>query len=105
MEFLNIKNKLFFKELDFILKKKSHNSATKVDNEVNKIIQQVKSHGDKLIPHLSEEASYEEKIREISINQSKKGKNKETLKNKDKIKRSKSKKKIKTLWVRRKKKS
>ena len=49
MEFLNIKNKLFFKELDFILKKKSHNSATKVDNEVNKIIQQVKSHGDKAL--------------------------------------------------------
>ena len=37
--------------------------------------------------------------------QSKKGKNKETFKNKDKIKRSKSKKKIKTLWVRRKKRS
>ena len=39
MKFLNINNKSFYKELDFILKKRSHNSSTKIDNEVNQIIQ------------------------------------------------------------------
>ena len=49
MKFLNINNKLFYKELDYILKKRSHNSSTKVDKEVHQIIQQVKSHGDKAL--------------------------------------------------------
>ena len=49
MKFLNINNKSFYKELDFILKKRSHNNSTKLDNEVYQIIQQVKSHGDKAL--------------------------------------------------------
>ncbi len=49
MKFLNTNNKLFYKELDFILKKRSYNSTTKVDKEVYQIIKQVKFHGDKAL--------------------------------------------------------
>ena len=34
MKFLNINNKLFYKELNYILKKRSHNSSNKVDKEL-----------------------------------------------------------------------
>jgi len=62
MKFLNINNKLFYKELDFILKKRSHNSSTIIDNEVYQIIQQVKSHGDKAL------FKYAKKFDKSSIN-------------------------------------
>ena len=62
MKFLNINNKLFYKELDSILKKRSHNSSTKVDKEVHQIIQQVKSHGDKAL------FKYAKKFDKSSIN-------------------------------------
>ena len=62
MKFLNINNKLFYKELDSILKKRSHNNSTKLDNEVYQIIQQVKSHGDKAL------FKYAKKFDKSSIN-------------------------------------
>ena len=62
MKFLNINNKSFYKELDFILKKRSHNSSTKVDKELHQIIQQVKSHGDKAL------FKYAKKFDKSSIN-------------------------------------
>ena len=62
MKFLNTNNKLFYKELDFILKKRSHNSSTKVDKKVHQIIKQVKSHGDKAL------FKYAKKFDKSSIN-------------------------------------
>ena len=62
MKFLNINNKSFHKELDYILKKRSHNNSTKVNNEVYQIIQQVKSHGDKAL------FKYAKKFDKSSIN-------------------------------------
>ena len=62
MKFLNINNKLFYKELDLLLKKRSHNSSAKVDKEVHQIIQQVKSHGDKAL------FKYAKKFDKSSIN-------------------------------------
>ena len=62
MKFLNTNNKLFYKELDFILKKRSHNSTTKVDKEVYQIIKQVKFHGDKAL------FKYAKKFDKSSIN-------------------------------------
>ncbi len=62
MKFLNTNNKLFYKELDFILKKRSHNSSAKVDKEVYQIIKHVKSHGDKAL------FKYAKKFDKSSIN-------------------------------------
>ena len=62
MKFLNTSNKLFFKELDCVLKKRSHNSSAKVDKEVYQIIKHVKSHGDKAL------FKYAKKFDKSSIN-------------------------------------